>query len=212
MRAARCRFKSSNPGFTLVELLTGVLLSALVIESVAQLAVQQINLANRVYGFSSTNRNFRRLSDLLSIEVKEACVLSKGGSPFRITTLPDTPCKPLANLGCEAKSLNTASTFNDLYLLIPLQSSISSIIYDNPVRYYRNGTDLFRDGPQVGTDGSLTTDKVTGRRVFTNITTFTTTVARDCTSVDIRVGVTYPGKAEVLRTLSFYSGSSETIN
>ena len=79
MRAARCRFKSSNPGFTLVELLTGVLLSALVIESVAQLAVQQINLANRVYGFSSTNRNFRRLSDLLSIEVKEACILSKGG-------------------------------------------------------------------------------------------------------------------------------------
>ena len=208
MRAAGQRFKSSNPGFTLVELLTAVLLSALVIESLAQLAVQQINLANRVYGFSSTNRNFRRLSDLLKIEVGEACLLRKGLALPTTYTWPNNPCKPLSTSAC-----STSSSNNKLYLLIPIQGSDNSIVYSNTAFYYLSGTDLLREGPQVGTDGLLSsTANVTGRRVLTNVTTFIPSVSADCTSVDLEVGVTYPGKAEVRRTLSFYSGATEMIN
>ena len=208
MSRAWPRFKRRTPGFTLVELLIGVALSASVIGSVAQIAVQQINLANRVYGFISTNRNFRRLSDLLKIEVGEACILSKGGTPFREATWPDNPCKPLNTFKCEA-----ISAAKELWLLVPLQASDGSTTYNNPIKYYLNGTDLLRDGPQVGTDGLLsTTSLATTSRVITNVTTFIPTVTSDCTSVTLEVGVTYPGKAEVKRTLSFYSGSSETMN
>ena len=207
MRAAGSRFNKSTPGFSLVELLIGVALSAIAIEAVAQLAVKQVNLANRVYGFTSTYRNFRNLSDLLSIEVSEACILSKGGTPFRSTTWPDTPCKPQVSFGCQARS-----AANDLYLLIPLQSNISTISY-SPIKYYLSSKNLRRNGPPVVSDGSLSTNSIaTDRSVLTNVTRFIPTVSADCTSVDLEVGVTYPGKAEARRTFSFYVGSSETIN
>ena len=207
MKGTSPRIKTGNPGFTLAELLIGVALSAMVIGSVAQLAVQQINLANRVYGVTSTNRNFRRLSDLLRIEVGEACLLSKGGTPAREYTQPDNPCKPLATFACEARS-----TANELWLLVPIEASNGSIAY-NTVRYYLSGTDLLRDGPQVDANSLLsTTATATGSRFLTNVTTFTPTVSKDCNWVSLVVGVTYPGKAEVRRTFSFYSGSSETIN
>lgn len=194
-----------NQGFTLVELLIGGVVSAIVLGSVAVLAVHQIRIADNVYASTLINRNFKRLSDLLKVEVEEACLLRGDVDPRTTATLPDTPCKPLATSNCSGAA--TA----DLRLLIPVAAANNTIGY-NVVRYYLNGTDLLRDGPQVGADGLLTTTAATGSRVLSNVTTFTPTVSADCTWVSLVVGLTVPGTNAVNRTLTLYSGASESIN
>jgi hypothetical protein len=194
-----------NQGFTLVELLIGGVVSAVVLGSVAVLAVHQIRIADNVYTSTLINRNFKRLSDLLKVEVGEACLLRGDVNPRTTATLPDTPCKPLATSNC------SGAATSDLRLLIPVAAADNTIGY-NVVRYYLNGTDLLRDGPQVGTDGLLTTTAATGSRVLSNVTTFTPTVSADCTWVSLVVGLTVPGTNAVNRTLTLYSGASESIN
>lgn len=200
------RIKASKQGFTLVELLIGLALTTLVLGSLAVLAVQQMQLANRVVGFTDVNRNFQRLSDLLKIETGEACILRKGVSPRTTATLPDTPCKPEATSACA-----TPSSANELWLLVAIQDGINGIAYA-PIRYYLSGTDLLRDGPQVDDNGLLTTTTATGSRVLTNISRFVPEVSTDCTWVSLDVGVTYPGRAEVRRSLSLYSSASMMVN
>jgi type II secretory pathway pseudopilin PulG len=206
LAGGRPRIKASKQGFTLVELLIGVALTSLVLGSLAVLAVQQMQLANRVVGFTDVNRNFQRLSDLLKIETGEACILRKGVSPRTTATLPDTPCKPQATSACA-----TPSSANELWLLVAIQDGINGIAYA-PIRYYLSGTDLLRDGPQVDDNGLLTTTSATGSRVLTNISRFVPEVSTDCTWVSLDVGVTYPGRAEVRRSLSLYSGASMMVN
>jgi hypothetical protein len=198
-------YQTINQGFALIELLIGGVVSAVVLGSVAVLAVHQIRIADNVYASTLINRNFKRLSDLLKVEVDEACLLRGGVDPRTTATLPDTPCKPLVTSNCSGAA--TA----DLRLLIPVAAANNTIGY-NVVRYYLNGTDLLRDGPQVGTDGLLTTTAATGSRVLSNVTTFTPTVSADCTWVSLVVGLTVPGTNAVNRTLTLYSGASESIN
>lgn len=195
-----------NQGFTLVELLIGGVVSAIVLGSVAVLAIHQIRIADGVYASSTINRNFKRLSDLLKTEAGEACLLRGGADPRTTATLPDSPCKPLATSNC------TGAATTDLRLLIPVQAANNTIGY-NVVRYYLSGTELLRDGPQVGTNGLLTNTADTGSRVLPNVSTFAPTVSADCTWVSLDVGLTVPGTVNVVnRTLTLYSGASESIN
>lgn len=207
-----------NQGFALVELLIGGVVSAVVLGSVAVLAVHQIRIADRVYESTTINRNFKRLSDLLKIEVGEACLLRRGVDPgtSRTITPPDTRCKPAppSALGQRNNAeCATPSATADLRLLIPVEAANNTIQY-NVIRYYLSGTELLRDGPQVGTDGLLTTTAATGSRVLSNVSTFTPTVSADCTWVSLDVGLTLPGTATVVppRTLTLYSGASESVN
>ncbi len=197
-----------NQGLTLVELLIGGVVSAIVLGSVAVLAVHQIRIADRVYASTTIDRRFRRLSDLLKIEVGEACILRRGVSPRTTATLPDTPCKPQAISACA-----TASATPELWLLVPIRGANNTISYTNTVRYYLSGTELLRDGTQVNTAGQLTTTAATGSRVLTNVSTFTPTVSADCTWVSLAVGLSVPGTTNVVnRTLTLYSGASQGIN
>jgi len=200
-----------NQGFTLVELLIGGVVSAIVLGSIAALAVHQIRIADRVYSSTTIDRQFRRLSDLLKIEVGEACILRRGVSPRTTATLPDTPCKPEAISACA-----TASATPELWLLVPIRAANNTISYTNTVRYYLSATEpttLMRDGPQVGTDGLLTTTAATASRILTNVSMFTPTVSADCTWVSLAVGLTVPGTTNVVnRTLTLYSGASQGIN
>jgi prepilin-type N-terminal cleavage/methylation domain-containing protein len=59
-----------NQGFTLVELLISSAVSAIGLGSIAVLAVHQIRIADTVYASATIDRQFRRLSDLLKIEVE----------------------------------------------------------------------------------------------------------------------------------------------
>ncbi len=207
MRATTHRRRSAH-GFTLIELLIGGVLTAIALGSVAVLAVHQIRIADRVYALTTINRNFRRISDLLKVEVGEACILRGGANPRTTATLPDTPCKPENPSVCAPAAAST-----DLRLLIPIQTAGSNAITYNIVRYYRSGNELLRDGPQVGANGLLTTTASTGSRVLTNVSTFTPTVSADCTWVSLNLGLSVPGSTNVVtRTLSLYSGAAESIN
>ncbi len=207
MRSNTRRRRSRN-GFTLIELLIGGVLTAIALGSVAVLSVHQIRIADRVYSLTTVNRNFRRISDLLKVEAGEACILRGGASPRTTATLPDTPCKPENPSVCAP---GTAS-FTDLRMLIPLQDASNAISY-NVVRYYLSGNELLRDGPQVNANGVLTTTVTNGSRVLGNVSTFAATVSADCTWVSLNLGLSVPGSADVVtRTLTLYSGASESIN
>lgn len=198
----------SQQGFTLVELLIGSVVSTIVLGSIGFLAVHQIRIADRVYASTTLNRNFRRLSDLLKIEIGEACMLRGGINPRTTATLPDTPCKPQATSAC-----SPATASSDLRLLVPIQESSSNTPLYNITRYYLSGDQLLRDGPLVGANGLLTTTATSGSRVMTNVASFIPTVSADCTSVRLNVGIRIPGSANtVTRTLTLYSGASESIN
>jgi Tfp pilus assembly protein FimT len=192
-------------GFTLVELLIGGVVTTIVLGSIAVLAVHQIRISDRVYTSTTIDRNFKRLSDLLKLEIGEACILRGDADPRTTATLPDTPCKPLAPSNC------TGTATADLRLLLPVQNANNTISY-NVVRYYVSGTDLLRDGPQVGTDGLLTTTAATSSKVLTNVSAFTPTVSANCTWVSLVVDLTVPRTTNVVtRTLTLYSGASQGI-
>ncbi|WP_094510157.1 hypothetical protein [Synechococcus sp. MW101C3] len=207
IRSAAAKPRHAN-GFTLVELLIGGVLSILAMGSVAFLAVQQIRIADNVYASSTIDRSFRRVSDLLKVEVGEACLLRGGANPRTTATLPDTPCKPQNPSVCAP-----AAAAADLRLLVPVQAPGSNAITYTVIRYYRTGTELLRDGPQVGANGLLTATAATGSRVLTNVSAFSATVSADCTWVRLNVGLTVPGSANVVtRTLDLYSGASLSIH
>ena len=200
-------------GFTLVELLIGAVLSSLALGSVAFLAVHQIRIADSSYASATVNRSFRRLSDLLRVEVGEACLLRRGLDPRTTATLPDTPCSPQQPSVCEVPSAT-----EDLRMLIPVEVIGSNTPAYRVVRYYRSnngaGNELLRDGPQVNDNGTLRSDtNNTASRVLTNVASFVPTVSADCTWVTLQVGLTVPGSATVVnRTLSLYSGAGGSIN
>jgi hypothetical protein len=212
-----------NQGFTLVELLIGGVVSAVVLGAIAALAVHQIRIADTVYASATIDRQFKRLSDLLKIEVGEACILRGGADPRTAATPPDSPCKPLATSNC------TGADTADLRLLIPIQGAGNTISY-NIVRYYVDGTELRREGPQIGANGllipiTLATPAVI-QRVLTNVSAFTPRVSADCTWVRLRaMALTVPRTTTVVNRpnpslqalpapgeLTFYSGASQGIN
>ncbi len=202
------RRRRSRNGFTLIELLIGGVLTAIALGSVAVLSVHQIRIADRVYSLTTVNRNFRRLSDLLKVEVGEACILRGGANPRTTATLPDSPCKPQSPSVCDP-----ATAAADLRMLIPVQAAGSNAISYNLVRFYLNGNELLRDGPQVDANGLLTNTAATGSRVLSNVSTFTPTVSADCTWVSLVLGLNVPGSTDVVtRTLTLYSGAAESIN
>ncbi|MCP9868062.1 prepilin-type N-terminal cleavage/methylation domain-containing protein [Cyanobium sp. Cruz-8D1] len=221
MKAATGR-RRQNHGFTLIELLIGGVLSVIALGSVAILGVHQIRIADRVYALTTINRNFRRISDLLKTEAGEACLLRRGVDPgtSRTITLPDTRCKPAPASAPPPAAPNNAecatpSATADLRLLVPIQGANNTISYD-VIRYELVGTELRRIGPQVDTNGLLTTTPSTSvgsQRVLTNVSTFVPTVSADCTWVRLDLGLSVPGSADVeTRTLTLYSGASESIN
>jgi type II secretory pathway pseudopilin PulG len=205
--------KRLTSGFTLVELLIGAVLSSLALGSVAFLAVHQIRLADSSYASATVDRSFRRLSDLLRVEVGEACLLRRGLDPRTTAILPDTPCSPEQPSVCA-----TPSATADLRMLIPVQVAGSNTPAYRVVRYYRSnngtGSELLRDGPQVNANGTLlSTTTNTASRVLTNVSSFVPTVSADCTWVTLQVGLTVPGSATVVnRTLTLYSGAGGSIN
>jgi type II secretory pathway pseudopilin PulG len=221
MRSNASRRRSSH-GFTLIELLIGGVLTAIALGSVAVLSVHQIRIADRVYALTTINRNFRRISDLLKVEVGEACLLRRGVDPgtSRTITPPDTRCKPAPPSAPAPAAPNNAecatpSATADLRLLVPIQAANNTISF-NVIRYELVGTELMRIGPQVDTNGLLTTTASTttgSQRVLSNVSTFTPTVSADCTWVSLDLGLSVPGSADVeTRTLTLYSGASESIN
>jgi hypothetical protein len=213
----RTASKTPAAGFTLVELLTATTLLVLTMAVVTVLTIQQIRLTDTISITATLDRRFRKLSNLLREEFREACLLRAGTTPLRSATPPDTPCNPepvspCGNLNTEVSSPAVGS---DVWLLIPIsQPATNTIDYDNVVRYYLSGTDLLRDGPAINSDGTLdSTTDIIGQLVATNVSAFTTTVSPDCSWARLDITLLIPGTSTTQppRTLSLYSGADLPI-
>jgi type II secretory pathway component PulJ len=210
--------KRINQAFTLVELLLSVTVSSLVLIAIAYLEVQQLRIADTIYASTTVDRRFRRLSDLLKIEIGQACLLRGDGdgdprTPSNSTiTLPDSACKPLATSNCTSLGQNTTG----MRLLIPITSSTNTVSY-NIVRYYLSGNEVHRLGPQIGKDGLLDISHPNvDTTVLTNVSAFKASVSLDCTNVSLtQLALNVPGSSQTSdrsNQLTFYSGASQGIN
>jgi hypothetical protein len=199
--ASRRRLGPSR-GFTLVELVVGSALSLLVVTALSGIALQQIRIADRGYSSAMAQRGFRKLSDLMRSESREACLM-RTDSDFRIPPgdSRETRCTPEAATSC------STTAGKDLRLLFPILNTATNQIDYGVVRYYLVDSELRRDGPLVSANGSLVPGStLNGQRVLTNVARFVPTVAADCQSVTITIVLAIPGTNQVSRTISLAAG------
>ena len=201
------RSNASNPGFTLVELVIGGVLSSLVIGSIAVVAVNQIKVAERVVILNSINRNTRRVADLLKTEADEACLISFV-SIRTSATPPDTPCRPDgAPTHCTSGIGLYISHHTKLFLLVPIQKNDNTIEYAN-IEYYLSSTELRRTGPQVDTDGQLLPGtNVAGSIVMSNLLSPKFQLGNNCSWVRFEWKPRYKGRSYSARSITLRANS-----
>lgn len=213
---ARIPSKTTAAGFTLVELLTATTLLVLTMAVVTVLTIQQIRLTDTISITATLDRRFRKLSNLLREEFREACLLRADTNPRTTATSPDTPCnpqrvsptEPVSPCGNLTTGDSTPAIGSDVRLLIPISTAATSTPDYRVVRFYLDGTDLKRDGPAINEDGSLSTTVSNDQPVASNVSAFSTIVSPDCSWATLNITLRVPGTSTTqLRTLSLYSGA-----
>jgi len=184
-----------SPGFTLPELLIGVVLSGLSIAAVATAILTHLRATDRLLWDSQSRRDLARLNVLIGSEVAESCTMQRGASP--------TSCDPPATSPCPG------AASSDLRLLIPIQASPASAPVTRVVRYYLSGTQLLRDGPRILTGGRLDpANDRNGALLLDGVTLFNPVTGDDCRSVTLTVTTAIPNTGTSRTTThGFRSGS-----
>lgn len=210
----RTASKTPAAGFTLVELLTATTLLVLTMAVVAVLTIQQIRLTDTISITATLDRRFRKLSDLLREEFREACLLRADTNPRTTAITPDTPCnpEPVSPCGNLTTGVSIPALGSDVRLLIPISTAAASTPDYRVVRFYLNGTELRRNGPPINEDGTLSATDPIDQPVATNVSAFTTTVSPDCSWATLNITMLVPGTSTTqTRTLSLYSGADLPI-
>ena len=192
-------------GFTLVELLVGIVIASVAITAAARVHVGHIRSSGASVTSGQLQRDLGRLQRLLQTEIQEACLLQAG------TTSP-TSC---TQASC------TATGGNEIRFLVSIATSVNAdpnaAANLRVISYRLNGTQLLRNGPRILASGSL--DSVSGNDqtnavVLDGVNTFIPTVAADCRSVDIAVRldvpnstVKYPIASLAPENMTFSAGS-----
>lgn len=204
-RRARCHRRG---GFTLIELMVALVVSATVITFAARLATTYMRTTNTATWVAQVQHDISRFSRLLKTEVNEACLVQVDGtSPSTSATAPCTPpaaCTP------------TAGT--TLFLLVPVTEENGSVTY-RVISYSRNGSELRRTGPPIAANGSLDTTQsdVSNVVVMDNLVNgsggFSPSVDSSCTTATMSVQYAVPnGGGTVSRTHVFPIGVNFTRN
>jgi hypothetical protein len=218
----RTAAKTPAAGFTLVELLTATTLLVLTMAVVTVLTIQQIRLTDTISITATLDRRFRKLSNLLREEFREACLLRADTNPRTTAIPPDTPCNPERVSTVEPVSpcgrltplpgVSIPALGSDVRLLIPISTAAASTPDYRVVRFYLNGTELRRNGPPINEDGTLSATDPIDQPVATNVSAFTTTVSPDCSWARLNITLLVPGTSTTqTRTLSLYSGADLPI-
>ena len=210
----RTASKTPAAGFTLVELLTATTLLVLTMAVVTVLTIQQIRLTDTISITATLDRRFRKLSNLLREEFREACLLRADTNPRTTAITPDTPCnpEPVSPCGNLTTGVSSPALGSDVRLLIPISTAAASTPDYRVVRFYLNGTELRRNGPPINEDGTLSATDPIDQPVATNVSAFTTTVSPDCSWATLNITMLVPGTSTTqTRTLSLYSGADLPI-
>jgi prepilin-type N-terminal cleavage/methylation domain-containing protein len=177
-----------NQGYTLTELLIGVVVGAVVLAGAARTLVSHINLSRNFYSSGQVQQDLNRLQRLLAAETAEACAFQVGA---------------VDPASCFAACTTTGA--NQLHLYIPLTTNPNAdptAIGNRRIISYRlNGNQVLRTGPRILGSGELDSNAAnnqTDALVLDGVNTFTPTVSADCTSVDLAVRLTVPGSAQTV--------------
>ncbi len=187
-----------STGFTLVELLIGVVLGGISLAAVASVAVSHIRYTNRVTWSTQTQRDIAKINSFLAVEAREACSYTAGATaPANWATSPMPTPSP-----CTTACTSGAGT--QLRMLVPFSTNVTAQPVPRVIRYYTSvnattgRTELLRDGPRILVSGQLdpiTANDQTAAVLVDGVNTFTTNVSNDCRSVTIQLNFNVPSGA-----------------
>lgn len=175
-------------GFTLTELLVGVVVGAVVLAGVARTLVSHITLSRTFYSAGQVQQDLNRLQRLLAAETAEACA-------FQVGTVDPASCFAAC----------TTTGASQLRLYIPLTTNPNAdptaLANRRIISYRLDGNRLLRSGPRILSTGELDANAAnnqTDALVLDGVNTFTPTVSADCTSVDVAVRLNVPGSNQTV--------------
>ncbi len=137
-------------GFTLVELLIGLVLGGITLGMTAIVVVSYIRSTGRALWTGQMEQDYGRISRLMKTEISEACLVQVSGSPSTTATLPATPCTPASATPC------TTTTGTTLFLLVPVTGTNGTVTH-RVISYSRTNDQLLRTGPPITATGALNT-------------------------------------------------------
>ena len=205
------RGSPSAKGFTLVELLIGLVLAVITFGLGAVLVAGYIRSAGKAIWTGQMEQDYGRISRLMKTEISEACLVQVSGSPSTSATAPATPCTPASANPCTVTSGTT------LYLLVPV-TNLNGTVTPRVISYTRSNDQLLRTGPPITATGALgTAADVSNVVLIDNLVNsaagFAPTVSTNCTSATIGFQFSVPTQGTSFnRSLTVSVGSPAMLN
>ncbi|MCP9786736.1 prepilin-type N-terminal cleavage/methylation domain-containing protein [Cyanobium sp. N5-Cardenillas] len=200
---------AASPGFTLVELLVGVVVGGIALASIASVAVSHIRTTSRVTWNTQVQRDIAKMNSFLAVESREACAFSAGAAAptdwVNGATMPTpSPCTTACTTGAA----------NEVRLLVPFNTGPNAAPISRVIRFYTavNGTtgltELRRDGPGIAANGQLNATNLTGSVLVDGVNTFTANVSPDCRTVTLQLSFDVPnnGGTTPLESITLTTG------
>ncbi len=198
-------------GFTLVELLVGVVLGGIALASIASVAVSHVRTTSRVTWNTQAQRDIAKINSFLAVESREACAFSAGAAaPANWATSP-MPTPSPCTLAC------TTGAATEVRLLVPFNTGVNAAPIPRVIRFYTavNATtglrELRRDGPAITTTGQLNStlaNNLTGSVLIDGVNTFTANVSPDCRTLTLQLNLDVPnnGGTTPLESITLTTG------
>jgi prepilin-type N-terminal cleavage/methylation domain-containing protein len=188
------RSSPTTAGFTLVELLVGVVVGGIALASIATVAVSHIRTTNRVTWNTQAQRDIAKINSFLAVESREACAFTAAATaPTNWATSPMPTPSPCTTPPCAT----TAGT--ELRLLVPFSTSVNAAPIPRVIRFYTalnattGRTELRRDGPRILINGQLDSTTANNDAVLIDgVNTFTVSVSADCRTANLQLSLDVP--------------------
>ncbi|WP_159819924.1 prepilin-type N-terminal cleavage/methylation domain-containing protein [Cyanobium sp. Copco_Reservoir_LC18] len=186
--------RSTGTGFTLVELLVGVVVGGIALAAIASVAVSHIRTTNRVTWNNQTQRDIAKINSFLAVESREACAFSAAAvAPTNWATDPMPTPSPCTTPPC------ATAAGTELRLLVPFSTSVNAAPIPRVIRFYTalnattGRTELRRDGPRILINGQLDSTTANNNAVLIDgVNTFTVSVSADCRTANLQLSLDVP--------------------
>jgi prepilin-type N-terminal cleavage/methylation domain-containing protein len=190
------RSQPTSPGFTLVELLVGVVVGGIALASIANVAVSHVRTTNRVTWNTQAQRDIAKINSFLAVESREACAFSAAAAAPAGWTNTNTPMPTPSP--CTTPPCATAAG-TELRLLVPFSTGVNAAPIPRVIRFYTalnattGRTELRRDGPRILINGRLDSTTANDNAVLIDgVNTFTTSVSADCRTANLQLSLDVP--------------------
>ncbi|MCP9797570.1 prepilin-type N-terminal cleavage/methylation domain-containing protein [Cyanobium sp. Lug-B] len=188
------RSSITTAGFTLVELLVGVVVGGIALAAIANVAVSHVLTTSRVTWNTQAQRDIAKINSFLAVESREACAFSAAATaPTNWATSPMPTPSPCTTPPC------ATTAGNELRLLVPFSTNVNAAPIPRVIRFYTfdNPTtgrrELRRDGPRILVNGQLDSTTANNNAVLIDgVNTFTVSVSADCRTANLQMSLDVP--------------------